>query len=104
MAKTVRVPCCDPAEEGVEAKVSESPDIKVSALSVVALARLREVLWQRLRWVYPARFRLGIWGFPLIVFLRSRHDAQRRTPSNREQRGPHRSASFISSLYFRYAT
>jgi hypothetical protein len=32
------------------------------------------------------------------------HDAQRRTRSNREQRGPHRSASFISSLYFRYAT
>ena len=37
--------------EGVEAKSAEFPDIKVSALSVgVALALLREALWQRMRW------------------------------------------------------
>jgi hypothetical protein len=38
-------------EDGVDAKIAEFPDIKVSAWSVgVALARLREAVWQRLRW------------------------------------------------------
>jgi hypothetical protein len=38
-------------EDGVDADIAEFPDIKVSAWSVgVALARLREAVWQRLRW------------------------------------------------------
>ena len=38
-------------EDGVDAEIAEFPDIKVSAWSVgVALARLREAAWQRLRW------------------------------------------------------
>ena len=37
--------------EGVQAEIAEFPDIKVSAFSVgVALARLREAIWRRMRW------------------------------------------------------
>ena len=40
-----------PRPDGVQAQVAEFPDIKVSAWSVgAALARLREALWQRMRW------------------------------------------------------
>ena len=38
-------------EDGVDAEIAEFPDIKASAWSVgVAVARLREAVWQRLRW------------------------------------------------------
>jgi hypothetical protein len=38
-------------EDGVDAEIAEFPDIKVSAWSIgAALARLREAVWQRLRW------------------------------------------------------
>jgi hypothetical protein len=51
MAKLVLSALLRPRREGVEAKIAEFPDIKVSAWSVgVALARLRQALWQRLRW------------------------------------------------------
>jgi hypothetical protein len=37
------------------AEVAEFPDIKVSAFSIsVAVARLREALWQRMRWTKVA--------------------------------------------------
>ena len=37
--------------EAVQAEVAEFPDIKVSAFSTaVALSRLREALWRRMRW------------------------------------------------------
>jgi hypothetical protein len=40
-----------PRREGVQAEVAEFPDIKVSSWSIgAALARLREALWQRMRW------------------------------------------------------
>jgi hypothetical protein len=40
-----------PTKEGVEAKVAEFPDIKVSAWSIHgALLRLRQAVWQRMRW------------------------------------------------------
>jgi hypothetical protein len=40
-----------PSKEGIEAKVAEFPDIKVSAWSAHgALMRLREAVWQRMRW------------------------------------------------------
>jgi hypothetical protein len=51
MAKLVLSALLHKQREGVEAKSAEFPDIKVSALSVgVALAHLREALWQRMRW------------------------------------------------------
>jgi hypothetical protein len=38
-------------EDGVDAEIAEFPDIKASAWSVGgAVARLREAVWQRLRW------------------------------------------------------
>ena len=40
-----------PTKEGVEAKVAEFPDIKVSAWGIDgALVRLRQAVWQRMRW------------------------------------------------------
>jgi hypothetical protein len=40
-----------PRREGVQAEVAEFPDIKVSSWSIgAALARLREALWQGMRW------------------------------------------------------
>jgi len=40
-----------PSKEGVAAKVAEFPDIKVQAWSIHgALHRLREAVWQRMRW------------------------------------------------------
>jgi hypothetical protein len=40
-----------PTKEGVEARVAEFPDIKVSAWSIHgALLRLRQAVWQRMRW------------------------------------------------------
>jgi hypothetical protein len=51
MAKLVLSALLRPRREGVEAKIAEFPDIKVSALSVSGvLARLREAVWQRMRW------------------------------------------------------
>jgi hypothetical protein len=51
MAKLVLSALLRPRHEGVQAQVAEFPDIKVSAWSVgAALARLREALWQRMRW------------------------------------------------------
>jgi hypothetical protein len=38
-------------EDGVDAEIAEFPDIKASAWSVGgAVTRLREAVWQRLRW------------------------------------------------------
>jgi hypothetical protein len=40
-----------PTKEGVEAKVAEFPDIKVSAWGIDgALVRLQQAVWQRMRW------------------------------------------------------
>ena len=40
-----------PTKEGVEAKIAEFPDIKVSSWSIHgALLRLRQAVWQRMRW------------------------------------------------------
>ena len=51
MAKVVLSALLRPRREGVQAEVAEFPDIKVSAWSIgAALARLREALWQRMRW------------------------------------------------------
>jgi hypothetical protein len=51
MAKLILSALLRPRREGVEAKIAEFPDIKVPAWSIgVALARLREAIWSRLRW------------------------------------------------------
>ncbi len=51
MAKLILSALLRPRREGVEAKIAEFPDIKVSAWSIgVALARLREAIWSRLLW------------------------------------------------------
>jgi len=51
MKKIVLSALLRPSKEGVAAKVAEFPDIKVSALSIHgALHRLREAVWQRMRW------------------------------------------------------
>ena len=51
MAKLILNALLRRRREGVQAKVAEFPDIKVSALSIgTALYRLRGALWQRLRW------------------------------------------------------
>jgi hypothetical protein len=52
MAKLILSARLEPRrEDGVDAEIAEFPDIKVSAWSVgVALARLREAVWERLRW------------------------------------------------------
>jgi hypothetical protein len=51
MAKLILSALLRPRREGVQAEVAEFPDIKVSAWSIhAALARLREALWQRMRW------------------------------------------------------
>jgi hypothetical protein len=51
MAKLILSALLRLRREGVEAKIAEFPDIKVSAWSIgVALARLREATWSRLRW------------------------------------------------------
>jgi len=51
MAKLILSALLRPRREGVEAKIAEFPDIKVSAWSIgVALARLREAIWSKLRW------------------------------------------------------
>ena len=51
MAKLILSALLRPRREGVEAKIAEFPDIKVSAWSIgVAIARLREATWSRLRW------------------------------------------------------
>src|SRR6187200_3251192 len=51
MAKLILSALLRPRREGVQAEVAEFPDIKVSAWSIhAALARLREAVWQRLRW------------------------------------------------------
>jgi hypothetical protein len=51
MKKIVLNALLSPSKEGISAKVSEYPDIKVSAWSIQgALHRLREAVWQRMRW------------------------------------------------------
>jgi hypothetical protein len=51
MAKLVLSALLRPRKDGVEVKSAEFPDIKTSGMTVgVALARLRQALWQRLRW------------------------------------------------------
>jgi len=51
MAKLLLSALLRPRREGVQAEVAEFPDIKVSAWSIDgALARLREAVWQRMRW------------------------------------------------------
>ena len=51
MKKIVLSALLRPAKDGVEAKVAEFPDIQVSAWSIHgALVRLRQAVWQRMRW------------------------------------------------------
>jgi len=51
MAKIVLSALLRPRRDGVQAEAAEFPDIKVSAWSIgAAVARLREVVWQRMRW------------------------------------------------------
>jgi len=51
MKKIVLSALLRPAKDGVEAKVAEFQDIQVSAWSIHgALVRLRQAVWQRMRW------------------------------------------------------
>jgi hypothetical protein len=50
MAKLVLSALLRPRRDGVHAEVAEYPEVKVKASSVsVAVARLREALWRRIR-------------------------------------------------------